>query len=145
MTVKVSGHVIDRLTEKIVKNVNKTEIDHIGAYPSNYKHGKTQLLLFSAISVWFRRQKAQFKVWKEWRLFCFVLEATHFDVIGSFVEIGRFLTRSAVLSRSAMILAILMISAVLTISAVLMILAVLTISAESAILTSYVLALDRPF
>ena len=28
----MSGHEIERLTLKIEKNVNKTEIDHIGAY-----------------------------------------------------------------------------------------------------------------
>ena len=33
----MSGHVIDRLTLKIHKNVNKTEIDHIGAYLCGHK------------------------------------------------------------------------------------------------------------
>ena len=38
VTVKVSGHVIDRLTEKIVKNVIKDEIDHNGAYLCDYEY-----------------------------------------------------------------------------------------------------------
>ena len=38
VTVKVSGHVIDRLTDKIVKNVIKDEIDHNGAYLCDYEY-----------------------------------------------------------------------------------------------------------
>ena len=38
VTVKVSGHVINRLTDKIVKNVIKDEIDHNGAYLCDYEY-----------------------------------------------------------------------------------------------------------
>ena len=38
VTIKVNGHVIDRLTEKIVKNVIKDEIDHNGAYLCDYEY-----------------------------------------------------------------------------------------------------------
>ena len=38
MTVKVNGHVIDRLTEKIVKNVKSVKDNHKSAYLSDFKH-----------------------------------------------------------------------------------------------------------
>ena len=41
----MSGHVIDRLTLKIHKNVNKTEIDHIGAYLCGHKLSELSELL----------------------------------------------------------------------------------------------------
>ena len=81
MTVKVSGHVIDRLTKKIEKNVNKDEINCIGAYLSDYKHFKILNLLLLHPELLFFGENIHFKqilksVWKQWRLFCFVLSTS---------------------------------------------------------------------
>jgi len=74
----VSGHVIDRLTEKIVKNVIKDEIDHISAYLCGHKLSE---LLFRHYNEKIGRENCKIlcfkilcsKVSEKWRLFCFVL------------------------------------------------------------------------
>ena len=83
VTVKVSGHVIDRLTEKIVKNVNKTEIDHIGAYLCGRELSESSVveLLYGFTNVYceiLRFKILCFKVSQseKWRLFCFVLSTS---------------------------------------------------------------------
>ena len=72
VTVKVNGHVIERLTLKIDKNVKTVEIDHNGAYRCICEYLKT---LFVPILIDLSSdssQKKHFKVSEKWRLFCFV-------------------------------------------------------------------------
>ena len=72
---KVSGHEIERLTLKIEKNVNKTEIDHIGAYLCGYKYPKSSVveLLYSFTNVYCEN-------------LCFKNGHCHFNEIGRYVN-----------------------------------------------------------
>ena len=72
MTVKVSGHVIDRLTKKIVKNVIKDEVGHNSAYRHMCEHLKKPLSCSSNHLKCIVCQNFDCKNLEKWRLFCFV-------------------------------------------------------------------------
>ena len=77
MTGKVRGHVIERLTLKIEKNVNKTEINHIGAYLCGHELSE---LLLCHYNDEIGRENCE--------ILCFK-NGCHFNEIGHFDEIGR--------------------------------------------------------
>ena len=52
-TVKVNGHVIERLTLKIDKNVKTVEIDHSGAYLHSHKLSELLNLHYNGLKVFF--------------------------------------------------------------------------------------------
>ena len=76
------SRAIVRLTLKINKNVNKTEIDRIGAYLCGHKLSELLNLHYNGLKVLFEGRKRHLKNLMQWCLFCFVL----------FCFIGRRLT-----------------------------------------------------
>ena len=52
--------------------MNKTEIDHIGAYLCGHKVSELLNLHYNCLKVLFEGQKRHLKNLEQWRLFCFV-------------------------------------------------------------------------
>ena len=67
------SRAIVRLTLKIGKNVNKTEIDHISAYLCGHKLSELLIRHYNDRIGHESRNNLYFKVSEKWHLFCFVL------------------------------------------------------------------------